>query len=574
MGPAFPAAPWHTPPVRVPVVLAAHLPFARSLLPVALVALLASVSPTVGACDCSETLSSLVPDIAVSPAELDFGTVAVGVAVREQVQVGNRGTGALTLASVEVEPADAGFVVASAPNRVQPGQADVIEVELAAPFSGTYAAELVIVSDDADTPEVRVPLTAEGGVARLVVEPDPIDLGLVNQGPGGSRAVTLRNEGFDFLTIDSLDFVDDVGFTVEQQGVPASLAPGESLIVDVALQPSAEMLTDPADPNVLDTLRIEASTGPRDVPVRARINLAPVAVAVERDTRQTTVKVGAGTPVFVDSSGTLDPEGDAFTVRWSIAERPEGSSAAIIGATSVEARTTPDLVGRYVVRLRATDEHGAYGEADVVILPRDLAVVLSWTAAGGAACRSLSDEQCAALDADERAQRCCGQSDLDLHLVGPGGALGDYGSCPAGCPDVALCSEETDDNVDTCRSSGLDCAFANRSPEWGAAGRADDPRLDIDDVRGDGPEVVSLNSPGDGTYRVVVHYCLDRISEPTLATVHIFEEGNLLASTSPQALDEGEAWVAAVLVRSNGTWTPVIQPGIFETNVPADLCAR
>jgi hypothetical protein len=559
---------WHNAPVRSSDDLAA--PF-RPLRALAWAFFAASVS--LGGCDCGETLATLIPDIAVSPAELDFGTVVIGVAVREEVQVGNRGTGALTLGEITIEPLDAGFVVAAAPNRVQPGDAGVVEVELAAPFAGTYAAELVIRSDDPDTPEVRVPVVAEGGVARLRVDPDPIDLGLVNEGPGGSRAVVLENDGFDFLAIDALVFVDDVGFTVDA-ALPLSLAPGESEVITVALQPTAAMIADPADPNVLDTLRIGSNIGERDVAVRARVNLAPVAVAVERDTRQSTVKVGAGTPVFVDGSETTDPEGDAFTFRWSVAERPEGSSAAMIGATSAEARTTPDLVGRYVVRLRATDELGAYGEADVIILPRDLAIVLTWTASGRAACRALDDEACAALSASERDRRCCGQSDLDLHLVGPGGTLGDYGSCPGSCPDLALCSEESDDNVDVCRSFGLDCAFANRSPEWGAVGRADDPRLDIDDVRGDGPEVVSLNAPPDGTYRVVVHYCLDRIDEPTLATVQIFEEGELLASTAPQLLGEGDGWLAAVLVRANGAWTPVVQPDIFETNVPANLCSR
>ena len=55
-------------------------------------------------------------------------------------------------------------------------------------------------------------------------------------------------------------------------------------------------------------------------------------------------------------------------------------------------------------------------------------------------------------------------------------------------------------------------------------------QLRADDVRGEGPEVISLNEPGDGTYRVLVHYCLDRILEPLLRLAHAATPGT---SSSP-----------------------------------------
>lgn len=533
----------------------------------------------VDGCDCGEPLATLVPDAAVSPASLDWGTVAVGVPDVAEVQIGNRGTGALDVVAVTIEPADAGFRLLAVPTRVQPQRAEVVPVELSAPFPGDYVAVLVIVTDDPDTPEVRVPLRATGGVGRLVVEPEPIDFGVVHEGPGASRVVTLRNDGFDFLSVRGASFVDGAGFVIDTATLPASLGPDESTVLTVTLLPTGAMLDGLAEPLLRDTLRLDASTGPQDVEVQARVNLAPVARAVERDTRQTTVKVGAGTPVFLDGSETFEPEGDDFVFQWSVAERPAGSAAGVVGQGQPTVRMTPDLIGRYVVRLRTTDEYGAFREADVTVLPRDLAVVLSWEPAADAPCRAFDDDACAAMTADERARRCCGQSDLDLHLVAPGGALGDYGSCPVACEDVAFCAEEGDAHVDSCRSTGLDCAFANRAPEWGPVmggqpGRVDDPRLDIDDVRGAGPEVVSLNSPADGDYRVVVHYCLDRIEEPTVAVVQVFDQGTLLATITPQRLAEGQAWLAAVLRRREGAWQMVAQPGIFDNGVPADLCSR
>jgi hypothetical protein len=529
-------------------------------------------------CTCEEPLATLVPDVVVSPRELDWGTVAIAVPVEKSVQIANRGTGTLGVQQAVVEPAESVFTVVQAPARVLPEGIEGVRISLTAPFAGTYAATLVLRTDDPDEPTLRIPLLAIGGTAQLVVSPNPVDLGLVHEGLGSSRPVTLTNDGFDFLIVHSVVFRNNVGFTLHDSSLPASLGPGESTVVVVALLPSSSMVGDTAAPTLLDDLIVDATTGTQNVEVRARINLAPVAHAVERDTRLSVVKVGAGAPVYVDGSETYDPEGDAFVFQWAVVERPEGSAANILGQGQTTVRTTPDAIGQYVVRLRATDTGGAFREAFVTLLPRDLAVVLTWAPAPSAPCHSATEEECAALDPSERGQRCCEQSDLDLHLVAPGGVLGDYGGCPAECADEAWCSEESDLHVSTCRSSGLDCAFANRAPEWGPtfgglSGRVDDPRLDVDDVRGAGPEVISMNQPAPGTYRVLVHYCRDRSGEPSLATLKIFDQGILVASTSPQLVQEGQAWLAATLVRSDSAWTFAMPPDIFENGVPADLCS-
>jgi hypothetical protein len=166
-----------------------------------------------------------------------------------------------------------------------------------------------------------------------------------------------------------------------------------------------------------------------------------------------------------------------------------------------------------------------------------------------------------------------------LHFIAPGGVLGDYGACPAAC-DPETCTEETDAHAETCRSAGLDCAYANRAPEWGVQvggqpGRVDDPRLDTDGTTpSSGPEIVSLDSPAPGDYRVVVHHCSDPDDLPAVATVQIFDEGAPLGTTAPQELPRGSAWIALVLRRQEGQWQVVAQPDIFENNVPDDLCSR
>lgn len=524
-----------------------------------------------GACRCGETLDALEPDIAVEPTALDFSRARVAAATLATVQVGNRGDGRLDL-EVHIEPSGTAFFVESAPDFVRPRLAADVVVRFTPPARGAFDAELVLSSNDPDTPELRVPLSGEGGPPILSIDPDPIDLGLVNEGPGASRPVTLKNEGFDTLSLQNAALADGSAFVLDAAALPAALFPGESIAVTVALVPhAATAALEDAEGLIRDLLVVEHADGRGEASVRAAINLAPVARAVELVTRRDVVKTGVGRAVVIDGSETADPEGDAFTYVWSLAERPSSSVAALVGQGQPDTRVTPDVVGRYRVGLRAIDVHGAFSDADVEILPRDLGVVLTWTPSGAAPCLAFTDEQCAAMSPTERAQRCCGQNDLDLHLIRPEGALGDYGSCPVAC-DALFCGEIDDVHADTCRQTGTDCAFANRAPDWGAVGRADDPRLDIDDVRGEGPEITTLDEPEEGIYRVAVHYCRDDVGEPSLATVEVFVEGASVYRSAPEPIAQGEVWTAATLVRTGGSWQVVPSPGLVGLAPPA-LCS-
>ena len=99
-------------------------------------------------------------------------------------------------------------------------------------------------------------------------------------------------------------------------------------------------------------------------------------------------------------------------------------------------------------------------------------------------------------------------SDVDMHLVKPGGTLFD-------CDD--------------------DCYYANMNPEWGVPGDTlDDPFLDYDDVDGYGPENTNISEPQPGVYKLVQHYYNDAYEGwsggATEVTVRIYSYGQLLGT--------------------------------------------
>jgi len=102
-----------------------------------------------------------------------------------------------------------------------------------------------------------------------------------------------------------------------------------------------------------------------------------------------------------------------------------------------------------------------------------------------------------------------------------------------------------------------DCFYANRTPDWGAAGAVANPTLDRDDTDGNGPENTTINmSPASGTYTVGVHYyCQHSLGSgaaagdgPTEGTVRVYCGGALIATYTGLSLDRTDRWLDVATV--------------------------
>lgn len=572
----------------------------RTRLPLALIAAALGSGLACNMCD-DDDLGQLTPKLEFDPPVLAYGARAIGVGHVLTTRALSRGTHDLQILDTRIDPPDQPFVVNAYPDYVQVGASGEVMITFTPGARGQYRADAVFTINRDQDNEVRLALTGEVGPPRIEVLPAALDFERVNQNTGRTLPLRITNVGDDWLTISDLTFVTA---TTEFTALDASttighdLAPGGNWIQLVNYVPD-DLGTD------ANTLRIvsNAENGPNtDVPLTALANLSPIAVAFEVDSHLSELSVDPDALLTLSSEGTYDPEHETpLTLYWQLIEKPVGANVVLPGGERDTPQThlQPRLVGDYKVRLLVTDPGDAQGYADVVIHAiRDLVVRLRWETATSALCQTHSTAECEQLqrtDLAEWQRVCCGQTDLDLHLVRPASTVGDYyGTCPdqscsvcggqstCGCPtgqtdcsttfNYCGCLIEDDPRCDACRSSGGDCAYPNRRPDWGiVVDPLDDPRLDVDDVRGLGPEIISLNGPVDGEYRVYVHFCNDRISEPSNATVEIFIKGALRWTAGPQLIDaQDKLWLAAILTKSGETWDAVLTQAV--TQAPAGLC--
>lgn len=189
----------------------------------------------------------------------------------------------------------------------------------------------------------------------------------------------------------------------------------------------------------------------------------------------------------VTITATASDDGTIVRWRWTSTDHPAGSAAgAPTPNDAASTRFRPDVAGIYTLMVEATDDDGMTatcvtrveaGNAD------GLRVEMFW-------------------DTDS--------TDMDLHLMNPDG------------------SEWT---------SSHDCYYGNCNTfgsgapilDWYGPDDIDDPRLDIDDTNGFGPENINITRPEPGTYRVGVHNF--RGLGPNGVTVRIYCGGS---TTTPR----------------------------------------
>lgn len=425
------------------------------------------------------TITKLTPDVTVAPGEFDFGDVVPSFTVDRTVQVVNAGRTTLEIDAIAIEDGASVFEMAAEPQldadgveregwALGPGESLPITVSFAPTDLSSYAATVLIDSNDEDTPTLEVPVNGTG-----VVGPQPdinvsvaaIDFGTVSTGTTATEYLLVENTGDGPLDMIQTVQTGSGAFAVVTDPVGSTIPPGSSATVLIEYTPDGGLTghsgsvtlvsNDPDEAEV--TVDLTGGDGGPD---------ATYPVAVVTGPSELTPP-GA---VTLDGTGSTSSDDSELSYEWSVVDAPPQSNIEIDDPTASEATMTIDVAGDYTVQLMVVDGAGltsAPTQHAITARPvEELYIALTWDK---------------------------GNSDVDLHVVPSGGMFwGDE-----------------------------DLSFCNTELEWADAGSGTHSG---DDDDGFGPETVNISVTDTG-YHIGVHYFEDNGGGEVEATVTVYLNG-------------------------------------------------
>ncbi|MDP7111793.1 MAG: choice-of-anchor D domain-containing protein [Myxococcota bacterium] len=276
---------------------------------------------------CNENLlQELDPDIFVSPEEVDFGTVTVGVSSQQTLAIHNVGGGTLSVDSVEMVDPAGPFSVQDFGGTLSSEDVTEVQVTFLPSELGPAEGSIRVISDDPDEAEVLVPVFAvdvlEAPTPAIAWSPSSLDWGAVPSGGAVTMSVTVSSVGTADLAMSDiyLDGSSSAEFTLETNPAPTTLAPSYTTQIDVLYTPTDEV----ADSGTLVILNDDPDTPQVEIPLSGELQPAPDIELVP--SQLVFGEVSMGTTVTMDAEiwslgdvdlelGTLIPAGSSeFTM--------------------------------------------------------------------------------------------------------------------------------------------------------------------------------------------------------------------------------------------------------------------
>lgn len=525
-------------------------------------ALLATLTATAfGGCMCEEPLQVLAPLIEigdpydplfsvcekdfVKDCAYDFGDVDIGQPKFFSFVIKNPSSADLHIFDITLAEGSApqfsfeGELPTVVENEIG-GTGKIVTIKYAPELQAPQNAQIVIDSDAENLLEdevVTIDLSATG-VDRcnpeVTVTPPQCDFGAVGIGSTAFCDISVTNDGACELQITGARFSDGtptptVFGNQSPLIVPTFIQQGTGTSIRLYARPQTTSVAtgglildtnDADEPSVQIPLSVQGAQAPTAIARVKSINGAA------NSSPSPAVEPLDNVVISGDTSTAGNPTATVTAWAWEMVEQPPESSVTLTAANAVDTgfRFSSasgivqglDVAGTFVVRLTVTDSTGAVSTNDARVtlnaVPTEgLHVQLSWSAS---------------------------VDDIDLH-VGQGAS-----------PD--WCSTQ-------------DCYYGNCTyspPNWdGVSGFTDgDPKLDIDDLNGYGPENINIESPVTGTYVIGVHAFSGNGSPsgftPTDITVKVFLGGALADEYYGHLQNDDDYWtVARVDVAASGAAT-------------------
>ena len=203
-----------------------------------------------------------------------------------------------------------------------------------ADLAGTFIVQLIVNDGTVNSAADQVNIVVGSGNTAPVANAGPDQSGVNGQ------TITLDGSGSSDVDLDPLTY--SWSFASVPTGSTAALANATtvspSFVIDVTGTYSVQLIVNDGTINSAPDTVVVTTT-----------NSAPVADAGPNQT------VLVNDLVTLDGSGSSDADNDPITYSWSLTSVPTGSTASLIGATTIAPSFTVDLPGSYVAQLIVND---------------------------------------------------------------------------------------------------------------------------------------------------------------------------------------------------------------------------
>jgi hypothetical protein len=174
--------------------------------------------------------------MSLTPASLNFGSVAAGSTTTQSVQLSNTGNSSVTVTQVAASGAGISVSGLGAPVTLAPSQSLALRVTFAPTTAGATAGSVTATNNNGVNAVAAV--TGSEVQPGLSLTPTSASFGSVVIGNTNSQTVQIRNSGTTSLTVSQAT-VTGAGFTLSGLAVPLTLTPGQSGNFNVQYAPQS-----------------------------------------------------------------------------------------------------------------------------------------------------------------------------------------------------------------------------------------------------------------------------------------------------------------------------------------------
>lgn len=298
------------------------------------------------------------PQLTLSAGSLSFSNVTVNTSTTQMLTLTSTGTSPVTLSAATISGAGFSLVGWNWPTTLNPNQTLTLQVQFNPTAIGAASGALIVNSNSAAGGTVAIPLIGTSVAApspQLTVSVGSLSFGNVTVNASTTQVITLSSTGTSPVVVNSM-MISGSGFAVLGGSVPATLNPGQTMVLQVRFSPTftgaaTGRLTIASNSSTGSTTII-ALTGTGAAAPYGQLTISATALSFGN----ITVNTSTTQTITLTSTGTASVTVDSVTI--------SGTGFALVG-TSLPATLSPGQTMVLQIRFNPTATGGASGQLTI-----------------------------------------------------------------------------------------------------------------------------------------------------------------------------------------------------------------